>query len=379
MKNIRINKLGLKASIYFIIISIVLRILLPIGDEPDFEVRYDGLMNQDFSYLNPYNLLSSLIKSLDYSQINLCEVDANAFSVWAFIEHITCTDSSNNILLRMIMLLFLISPVLALIIFRIKKDNNFNKKLDSISLSLIFPGMIYHLGVLAEEQLLLIITLLIFVFWEKWIIILLLTLFAYTIDNGNTIIILFFFALYVVLKSIRNPKYYYWLLVLIMAISLILGPRLLEVMPTTSLFESKVTLIYDSYLTGGEEYIKKYPVLLRPIITFMSSIIATPSGIKIVILYLLYGYLFTALAKKIYTRESKDSNEQNEKHAFTAALSTIFIFIFVLPTYANAKYYIFLLPFFIQPALSFFKKENITNLFAASSLITILHLVLFRI
>jgi hypothetical protein len=140
----------------------------------------------------------------------------------------------------------------------------------------------------------------------------------------------------------------------------------------TGKFEEKLLAMKKALYQ--DDILIKYPVFLRPIITYMSFIFLTPAGVKVTLLYVLFSLTFVWVTLKVI------ANRDSKADVFWfIPVAVIVFFIFLFPAYANAKYYIFMLPFLIYVSLLFFNKMNIFLFFMAANAFVFLHLLLFRI
>ena len=137
-------------------------------------------------------------------------------------------------------------------------------------------------------------------------------------------------------------------------------------------FLSKVEAISNSF--NNSELLTKYPVFLRPVITFMTFVFMTPAGIKVPLMYILFGLFTLILSLKVF----KSRNDNIDIFWFTP-MSIILFFTFIFPTYANAKYYIFMMPFFVYAALGYYSRKSILILFCFSSVFVFLSLIMYRL
>ena len=75
----------------------------------------------------------------------------------------------------------------------------------------------------------------------------------------------------------------------------------------------------------------------------------------------------------------KNNNEIDKQISinFLSSITCILIFVFIFPTYANAKYYLFVLPFLLLPSLKIFKIKNILLVFVIMNILIILNIMLY--
>jgi len=377
--------MGSLSVLLFLVFSLLGRFLFPFGDEPDFSIRAPRVLEGEHPWWSPFNILSNFFTSLNVD--SNCVIDSSPFSLVAHIDVATCSESLEQIFTRWLLMLIIASPLLFIAVFRFNIVKNKEKKIENdykqraIALSILFPGAIYYLGVLAEEQFTLMLSLLIFVFWQKKILILGIMACIMSIDLGNSIVILFFVLSAWVYEYILK-QYSFKIVFILMSIQLLfcyfIGFRILEYVAVFDLVANKSESISSSLSTG--KLVEKYPVILRPVITYMTFVFSTASQVKVPILYVIYGLGAVFLSYRIYKRRNSLKNTSASYVLWSlVSLVTILSFVFLFPTYSNAKYYVFMIPFFIQSFLlvSYFK--NIICLIFTTNIILYVHLLAYRV
>lgn len=188
-KNITISKNIIITIFTFFILISFFRLLLPYGDEPDFLYRINKLLFDEHSVFSPYYYFQDLLNGFNWT------------SNEGLIEKI----------IRIVLTIFLVLPLLMILIFKnffkniVLLMNNklstidWENKIKALSLSLLFPSILYSLGVFAEEQFTLILSLFIFLFFDYLFLIIILFFWIAFIDFGNSIVVLLFIN-YLVLK-----------------------------------------------------------------------------------------------------------------------------------------------------------------------------------
>ena len=389
MNSTKISKFGLQSTLIIVVLMFIGRFLFPFGEEPDWSVRAPQILFGEHPIWSPYYLFSEWF---NYLEINTsrCQIDAGPFSLWATISD-SCSDGLLQIIIRWITTLFILSPMFLIIIFRrqfIKFANTFNLKLsdkewnlriDSLAISMILPGMIYYLGVLSQEQLHLFVALFIFLFWGFWLPVLGLFVILLPIDFGNSIVVFSFILLMIIFKRIHLLKRTWFFLGLL---SLIYFAWIFEYQYVYNIlaqldflpvkFLEKFEQIVHAY--NNSELLTKYPVILRPVVTFMTFVFMTPQGIKVPLIYIPFGLFTLILSLKAF--KSKDTNIET---FWFVPISIVLFFVFLLPTYVNAKYYIFMMPFFVYVALRYYSRLSVLILFSFSSFFVFLSLLMYRL
>jgi hypothetical protein len=371
-----ISLFGLISVILFIVLSLTARALYPFGDEPDFSVRAPDLIFSEHSWWSPYYWLSDLLSQLDYT--SNCIINSTPLSLTQEIDRTTCTQNTWQILLRLIITVTVAMPLLLAVTFRKNfvsltqllrykiSHAEWNERLNILSLTLVFPGFIYFFGALAEEQYVLILSILIFLLWGNIYVIILLFYLISLIDIGNSIIVLYFIISLVIFSNTNNSikiRYIFIILFLLAIAIAIFNIHLIQLFSKILFFNEKATSIAIAY--ENSDLINKYPLLLRPFITLMSFVFLTSESLKSILAYIIFfpTATYTLLQyKKYYTTLQKSTNQikcERKKYLnMLLAYFTILTLILILPTYANGKYYIFLIPFFLMPAYKVYKKEN---------------------
>jgi len=395
---ISISKIGLFSVISFFFLSLFGRILYPFGDEPDFTIRAPRVINGEHSWWSPYYLFSDFFKLLDSS--SACQIESSPFSLSAYIDPFYCIESLEQILFRWLFTFFLLSPFFVMIVFRNQffmlfrlwdkklTKIEWNLKQKALAVSLLFPGVIYYLGVFAEEQLTLMLSLLIFIVWRQRLFVLLILALIFSIDYGNSIVVAgFVFSSWFYTYLLKFFKLKIIILFLLIQISsaYLIGFAILEFTSSIAFLSDKSDAMLSSIDGGG--YVKKYPVLLRPVITFMSFIYSSPAYIKVPFLYILFGVFFLHASFKLTKKYkyfcqgpiSQSKNLDRDVVLALVGLGFVLSVVFMFPTYGNAKYYVFLMPFFMAVILRLYSPLNSTFVMIISNIILYLHLLVYRL
>jgi MFS family permease len=398
------SKKGIIYALLFIVFSIIGRTLFPFGDEPDFSYRVDSLINKDHYMWSPYSLTSEIIKKIDTN--SNCKIYSGAFAIWSHIDSESCTQSIEQILLRVLLTLFVISPILLIIICKQStysilsklhpsiSKNEWNSRIETMTYTLIFPSVIYYTGILGEEQFTLILSFLVFIFWRIWWLIFLILTMIGLIDFGNSIIVILFTITTLSMTQVnKHVKFRPILAVAIIFITLtfIFGSSILGYIADLSNLSplSSKALAMTELIEEGN-YRNNYPTILRPIITYMTSIFMLPSGVKILPLYIFYFLLIVIFSIKITKKYKfiKKQTTHKKEHLQTlknslvfpvSAILVILTFVFIAPNYSFGKYYIFMIPFIIHSYILNFGSRHIGKLFIFSTLFTFSNLILFQI
>ncbi len=384
-----ISGFGLVSSLLFIIFGFIGRILFPFGDEPDFTVRAPRVIFGEHPFWSPYYMFHDILSKLN--PIFLCKIDSSPTSFWSYIGA-NCTESIEQILIRLFITIVIVLPLLYAITFRksfvtIMRFINFkltieewNKRLDTLSIVILFPSILYYLGIFAEEQFTLLLSLFIFLFLGSLFLVSIIIFLIMSIDLGNSIVVLTFVLFsysFILLSKKISLKFSILCMGGVVLFAFIIGFSFLTYLENISFLASKAEAMYNK----GLKFENKYPVILRPIITFMTSIFMTPSGVKIVLLYLFYGpILIWIIYKTNILRRKFNSKDFNKKYIlFFSVFTTILFFVFLFSDYSFGKYYVFMVPFIFIVILDIFKKIRILQFLVITNVILYLHLILYRL
>ena len=357
--------------------AVFLDLFLPYSDEPDFFWQSYELIKYNNNKFSPYYYLDTLIQDLYVNtKLNIllnivtkdnfynyglnCIIDSPLLYFDASIAN-SCIEEFNSSLIRLIILFTLLSPLLFLILFKnftykifsltsINKNLTFqyiDDRIKIIGLTLLFPSIIFSLGILSHEQLVLIVSLFVFLFYNSLILIPIL-IYLIFLDIGNALIVMsFIFISYsnLILIKYFRLKFTIFINIVIIFSAIIFGFYIynilyflfniifdLNIKPydfeanysefNTNFYDfdpgKQSSIISDQYKknieigiikdfpilnelltkiinmefeikTSGEAY--KYPLIVRPVITFLSFIYYPPSGLK----RHLFLYFFTPL------------------------------------------------------------------------------------
>lgn len=389
------SKFGLIVAVTYVLLLISFRLTLPFGDEPDFTVRAFELTKREWPIWTLYSWVPGLLGSLETT--SACKIEAGVFTLVAYIDHTSCSQDTGQLLLRSVLTLLVVYPLMMFIAWRRlgieilrrfvnEQPKELNARLDALSLSLLVPGMIYYLSLLSHEQLTLVISLFIFPFWGNLVVVFTLVAMVASLDAGNAAVVAGFIVIHQILsRLIKRVGAKFTIIIALVSLALInlLPNELMAYIGYISILEDRVEAI--SSLDGSLENIReKYPVILRSFIAFMTFFLGTPAGVKVIPVYIL-AFVAVAIGGLRIRHQYKMAVVYIGQYDSTrlvlaaSALYTIFFFTFLLPGYANGKYYIFLMPFFVYLFLEIFSKWSIYCLLACSSALVPLALILYRL
>jgi hypothetical protein len=389
MNKLRLSKFGLLIVLSFILISLIARVLLPFADEPDWSFTALNILLGDHPIWSPYYIFRNWLDTLLIDSACEPRAQGSPAKSWIHTSH-ECSENFEQVLLRWIITLFILTPMFLIIVFRLTfirfmnvlhirlSFDEWKHRIDALALSLLLPGMLFNLGNLSVEQLHLVVALYIFLFWSFWFLISSLFLIMLSIDFGNSLVAFFFFGALWFFTHLRilGRWLFFLFIILLVCVPYFFRIEFLDAILNNSFitgeFEEKLLAMKKALYQ--DDILIKYPVFLRPIITYMSFIFLTPAGVKVTLLYVLFSLTFVWVTLKVI------ANRDSKADVFWfIPVAVIVFFIFLFPAYANAKYYIFMLPFLIYVSLLFFNKMNIFLFFMAANAFVFLHLLLFRI
>lgn len=343
----------------FLCLSLVFRLTLPFGGEPDFLHRVSVILYSEGEFV------ADLLRFFyhHYSWIPTCESSHTMTNFWGTTSGFLCGESLELKFVRWLLQNALILTLCTIpLIYKVLKTSGClqSKKFElntlSIFIALLFPSVIYYTGVAAEEQFTLFISILVIYLVNFPILLLPALYFLYTIELGATMVMVLFLCSYFSIRflyraiGVRKTEV---VCVIMIFITLFFGIDLLQFLFGVPIAGDKIQLIHYAYTESSyADIMDKYPVVVRPVMMFMTAIFMTPDGIKALLLYPVCGLVLLNVFSK-----SRRLNRHNGDEDYIILLSIItFIVctIFVLPGYSNAKYYIFCAPFFVRSALKFY-------------------------
>lgn len=353
--NYRIPKLAVVSLVAFFTLSVMLRFVLPFGDEPDYNVKIFKIESRaDFSFVTYF----FWIFDIDFDLKSKCITSSSPFSIYSNIDNISCFEPIHVKFFRILSLVITIPPLVLLLSNRrlfkkVYPENTPNKealfRAHCVFASLPFPGMIYFLGLLSVEHFTLVLGLIGFVFFDRIFILTVILICSAAFDAGNTTVAAFFFLNLNIFRMLSKNTASR-LLVITYAISLpialwVTGLDILNLsLFKVGLLEGKSNSIYQALSYGSASMVaEKYNILFRPVITIASLALVTPAYIKapLSLLALMIWFLKWSL------ESSKIENSLKVRSSllyFSTAIFTIFIFSTTLPIYAYGKYYALCIP-----------------------------------
>ena len=396
------NKFILRNFLFFFLFLFIGRFLYPLGDEPDFFLKsLKVLKNADY-YNDPLNRHTDVYLYVRFlldglSESVACNIKSSPTSFFASIDYKTCTDSLKNNLIRYLLsscyLLLIIMPIFLDKSYNLLKKiglhcsfQEWNLRKSILSLSLIFPSIIYYLGILSNEQVTLMLALLLFLFRGATHLSAVLIFMILLIDTGSGLMILIYYIfISIILHFYRY--FYYWLYFFLLSFLIVLFLRedLFNFIFYHIPYIGNVFYLSNEWMKA-DGIIEKYPIILRPLITYISFIFLTPAKIKIIPLYIIFSFylllFFFKTFKKIFIKNNITSKNKFYFQNILIFISSIYFIIstvVLLPSYALAKYYIFITPFFLYGIISIYKLDKVHKFFLFSNILVFLNLLIYYI
>ncbi|MBT5398944.1 hypothetical protein HOL24_00220 [bacterium] len=378
------SKFGGFLAAVFLLFIIMGKIFFPFGDEPDFDRRVDRLYND--------SALSFFLNDEAESELlNLKCTQSSSRPDISFSISTNCIDQNLSTFVdRIFYTLLVVSPLVLLMFFRrffyyaLKSNKHitycdWNRRLDAISLTLIFPSAIYFLGLFSREVVTTAISLLLLLFWGRRLIVTAILLVIYYIDSGNAVPVIFF-TITLLLYDLFSKKTYRPYLIalisfLIISFSYFFSDYLIFYIVQNFNF-NKMNMLYNSIFLDGHH--DKYPILLRSVITYISLVFMTAEGVKslplliITTLFLLYLVAIGIFKKTKFILRS----DKSYVLPVFAGITTIFFITITFPTHSYGKYYLFLLPFVAYALLFFYNKAYLAMIFIGFTILMFVAIIL---
>jgi hypothetical protein len=402
------SKIKFKASnLYFyftifLVTFIIFRVILPYGDEPDYIYKYQ---------LYIFNIEGlNYINTTDYSQSITCNsrnIIGTIFEPIMRIKPFFCNNSVTDILERVSIgfVLNILYFTIIFILFKNKKKLKYlkiEKGLTDINMhiffcSLIYPSVIYHLGMRSNEVFLFYLILLFFLIWNSYLLSYLLGFLTILIDVGNGLVffmfINYFYLFRYLVSFIKLKKILYFHFALFFILILFHEPlrlafaSFLDSINTTYLFPD-----FNQYKNSISKYVLRDDRLyetaniFKLFIAYASFIFFTPAYLKSTILFILmsclFFYIFLIMMGFVSNKKYKFVTENKFYNEYiTNVIICIFftlLIILVVPTFAFIRYYLFIYPFIFSLFYLIFN-QRITFLISIYAICLVsTELILFR-
>lgn len=352
--------------IMHLILVLVYKIILPFGDEPDFQEQILRIQNKNLiSYV--YQLFNI---NLEYINNLNCELNDNKYKL-IFSNINTCIKYNAHLLLDRLLPQMAIEAILIipLLLYSVKYSNQLS---DKILLTLLWPSVVYFLGNISNEQLVLVLLFLQILLIKNIYIFLVIAALLFYLDQGQAIVMAYFYINYFIINLIFINKNYKIIIMSYVSIVFVLTIIFKEnnQIIIKYLNYRKLNDIFNVINYGG--FYDNYYYHERLIVFFSSAILNTPSGVKSIISMITF-LLFTLY---YYTNKRILINKIYIKNILPVIL-TVMSIIYIIPTHSYAKYYVFMIPF-ILPITN---RVNIINISIFIIFINIINIfdIIFKI
>jgi hypothetical protein len=384
------SKFGLITYIFFIIFLAIISLVVPSGDEPDFEVRVQRMQQIEKSAYSPYGHVQFFDgKPLDYR----CIYSSGSQSLMSIISP-ECIEINIDFLAeKLIHTLTLTAPLFLLSIFRRKffiffcnlSRLEFDKRIDATVLAALWPSVIYMLSWTSEEVFTNILLLTFLIISRSKVLVLFLSFWIFKLDHGSFIVLWIFIFFILFFRGMRKFGYKSPLVSLgiVSLLTFFYGGDILKYLVDLDI-QSKPAEVYGVIM--DKDAYNNYPLLARPLISLISFIFMTASGIKP---WILYAYVALFLTSFMFNRVNFAPEQLFElsKNSYAnsgirkkklildgslcdllAIFATILCIVFVAPTHAFAKYYLFMTPFIFYYFLMWFSKWQVLRFIIIATL-----------
>lgn len=394
------RKIGARCVALFVVNVIALRILVPYGDDPDYMYRFSQLAaTENQPIWSPYRLFHDDLNDLLASAPPVRPVDSSPLGLWAHLDPTQDAESPQRIISRLLITLVIVAPLLVSLTFMREDEGTSSSQLKhslrsgignlrgATALAVCLPSTAYYASTLSHEQLVLVLSLGISLIWNVLPIVVIFLGLILSLDAGNGLVIAAFLivAKLALFMRMHRRKKMLWLTTAMLVLSaLIFGYAWISILEAIPFVREESTAILSSM--QGNQLVNKYPILLRPVITYMTFVFSTPSNIKAPIAYLMAaaGLGLTCWRASVNRRRveridaKKDSEVISEENALILiGVTEILVLVLSLPTYANAKYFVFLAPVFLLAPLRIFGAERLFGFCLLLSLLVHVQLALY--
>ena len=393
------NNLYFYFCIFFITL-IIFRIILPMGDEPDFLYRAVEYIFHSKTSESVYNVP---VNAENFSTAYTCNkhyLRGELFEPLMSIAPYFCNNTIEEFLERISFGLFIniIYFGSIFIVFKNRKllkyfslEKEFNHlNMHIFFCSLLYPTLIYYLGTKSNEIFLFYATLLFFFTWRNFILSYILSFFALIIDIGNGVVFFSFISYFYIFRQLSlffGVKKIIINNIIIFIIIIIFHSVLLElfsnILGSTGIdyFEN-----ISTHVLGKTNFI--YPNFTKLFITYISFIFLSPGYVKsiilIVLMTLIIFYTFFVLVgflkNKNYDFFSKDKDFFNDYHINASACITFVVLVVLIsPVHAYIRYYLFIYPFIFSLFFLVFNANKIFLISLYAILLLSIETILFRL
>jgi hypothetical protein len=395
------SRFGFIAYSLFITSVLLMSILIPFGDQPDFDIRIDRLQNEQISKFDLHHYINFFPK---IEQNKNCNYESGSKSTWTKIS-LKCIELNLEIVpYKLLHVLILTFPIFFLVVFRrqayelffssrIETFDNWERKVDATILGVIMPSAVYSFSFVSQEVFSVSLLFLLLIIYRNRFLVALLLFWIFNLDFGDFLVASLFICCRELLMAISKKfgiRLAVWCALTFIFITYVMGGELLKYLAELNI-QSKFLEVHNSIVSKGAY--DNYPLIIRPVIAILSFVFMSASGIKSIALYIFCLILAIYLVFHIYYFIKKNNtsisgdchNWFSEEKAlpaligFFALFTTIFCIVLIAPTHTNSKYYIFMMPFAIYPLLYLFNRYVILFFILLSSLILYFNIIFYYI
>ena len=374
IKNIFDTKSLYLYFVIFFVTFLLFRIILPLGDEPDYFHRFQYYI---------FNFQDFLYYSHDFNQATTCNKNflvGGLLDLYLRIAPYFCNNSFNDFFERGFIGLYLNLTyfILVFILFKSKKilkNLNIEKDFTDTNMhiffcSIIYPSTIYYMSARSNEIFLYYFIFLFFFTWRNYKLSYLIGFLAITLDFGNGLLFFLFINYFYFFRFLNLYLSIRKIIILLLLISLfiVLFHDYLRIFLSIIFLKSNI-LFFENLATAVLDLDKNFQVynFIKLIITYLSFIFLSPGFLKsillIIIMTSLILYVFFVitgfLKNKNYENSIKNNKLFNDYFInFIACLSFVILLVLILPTHAYIRYYIFIYPFIFSIFYIIFRLRN---------------------
>jgi len=378
------SKFGLITYGLFIFFITITSLVIPNGDEPDFEVRVQRLHQIEKSAYSPYGHIRFFDeKPLDYR----CVYSSGSQNLISAISPKCIEVNLDSFVEKLFHSLILTAPLFFLSIFRrnfFRIFSNFSsqprvefyKKIDASVLAILWPSVVYMLSWSSEEVFTNILLLMLLIVSRSKVLIIFLSFWVFKLDHGSFIVMWVFILFAIFFRFMRNFGLRSQIISLATIVSLFFfcGGDILRYLVDLDI-QSKPAEVYG--VIESKDAYNNYPLISRPVVSIISFIFMTSSGVKPWILYAFVTFFIISFIfhqSQLVPRQSFDNCKKLifewdalkgkyllDKSAcdLLAIFATILCIVFIAPTHAYAKYYLFMTPFISYYFLKWFSEWQV--------------------
>ena len=294
IKNIFDTKSLYLYFVIFFVTFLLFRIILPLGDEPDYFHRFQYYI---------FNFQDFLYYSHDFNQATTCNKNflvGGLLDLYLRIAPYFCNNSFNDFFERGFIGLYLNLTyfILVFILFKSKKilkNLNIEKDFTDTNMhiffcSIIYPSTIYYMSARSNEIFLYYFIFLFFFTWRNYKLSYLIGFLAITLDFGNGLLFFLFINYFYFFRFVNLYLSIRKIIILLLLISLfiVLFHDYLRIFLSIIFLKSNI-LVFENLATAVLDLDKNFQVynFIKLIITYLSFIFLSPGFLKSILLIII--------------------------------------------------------------------------------------------